>query len=778
MAPRKIVPQPRRHAVVAAASRLDLSKKHQAQVRAVSDTQEQAWRYFDLIGEVKAATWLMGNQLGKVRLYVATLPPGATEPVPATDPDSGIPPALAAAAEAELARLRGPLGGQGELIRELCMNLDVAGEAYLVGRGARPAWVDERGVKYPEQAETWEVRSCSELESKGKNNTVVKSAPGDKGVKLDPELDTVIRLWQRHPRWSELPDCHLFGALGECAALVTLHHQLLAESRSRHHAGVFTLPNELSSSGPLPAEQDVTDDTDDPLTRELHEAWTDPVDHSDHAGAAAPTLLRGPAEFLTPNHVRWIESGRGVGAELDARIEGRVQRLARSLNMPVEYVMGHQLTTYANAEQTDDDLFADYMAPRAELIVDGITVGFLRPQLTDEANRFPEADVARLFVWYDPGELVPKADEAEMVERLATTAQKLYLAVGTVLTQDEARQIMADAGAELGDVLPVKLDAAAPSPTEGEVAAAVTARALVASAGPTPLGRHLVDVDRDLRSRLLALADAVLARALERAGNRLRSRAEWRQTLRMVPAHLAGATLGPTLVATAFTDDELLADAFAPMKAQFYEWGAAAQAEAIDSVGRFVSGFTVSERSALQLRQAADLDEAWGWLERHLTELAGARLYDPLAAADAVGEVVAGLAVPPGLIRQAMAIAGGAVGIETSASGGAWVAVTDAGTRPVGGIATGELVRDLLRSHGVQTEAYRWVYGPAARSAPFEPHRALNDRTFTSFDDPVLANHSGWPPFAFYMPGDHRGCLCDFEPVLIAPDGTVTPDNA
>jgi hypothetical protein len=56
------------------------------------------------------------------------------------------------------------------------------------------------------------------------------------------------------------------------------------------------------------------------------------------------------------------------------------------------------------------------------------------------------------------------------------------------------------------------------------------------------------------------------------------------------------------------------------------------------------------------------------------------------------------------------------------------------------------------------------VYGdPSARSAPFEPHEALDGVDFETWDDPVLANEEGWPDTDFYAPGDHFGCLCDFE---------------
>jgi hypothetical protein len=126
--------------------------------------------------------------------------------------------------------------------------------------------------------------------------------------------------------------------------------------------------------------------------------------------------------------------------------------------------------------------------------------------------------------------------------------------------------------------------------------------------------------------------------------------------------------------------------------------------------------------------------------------------------------------VPPGLVRQAVAEAGGAAGITTVEGNGAYITLQNGGSRPAGGIGTGELLVEAMRDHDVQLEAYRWVYGPARRQRPFEPHQSLDGAVFRNFDDPVLSNDSGWPEFAYYLPGDHSGCMCDVEPVIVTPD--------
>ena len=773
----------------------------------------------------------MGNQMAKVRLLVAVFPDDAAEPIAATDPASGIPAQVASLASLDLARLSSSMGGQAEIVREASMNLDVAGEFFLVGWGRIEPTVGPMGELVPGRDEDWDVRSVSEVVVTGSGDAakyLVKDSPDDKGTELDPNTDTIIRIWQRHPRWSQMADCVMNGVRGECEALITLHAEVLADSRSRHNAGLLTMPNELSFGGDPDEGEDTGDDAaSDPLTDEITDVFSDPVDNPQDPGAVAPSLLRGPAEFLQPNYVRWVDLGRKPSAELDNRINARVERLARGLNWPVEATMGHQSTTFANAEQVDADEFSDFHEPRLVLLCDALTQCFLRPDMI-EAGMDP-ATVERLHVWYDASALIRDPDKSEAAttahKQLAISNEALRKYLG--LSEDDApepHELLVRTGLQRGiltadlslallellgeniDVVPIPkaptlpADTTTPADTQASVrsvlaahpefAAALAARRLTAlpttasatapasapaRRGTDGLGRRLMDLDMDMRGRVLVLADRTVDRALERAGNRLRSQASFRPLLKGVPAHLAGAHLGMALVADAgLTPAELLADAMEPMREQFMAWGATAQADAIEVVSRVLGGFDSARRADLQLRQADSLEEAWLWLSKALTAHAERLLFDPSAAAPAaVGELVAGVSVPAGLVREALAIAGGGP-VTTNTGADAWVALSLDQYR--GGIGTGDLVMGVLRDDGYGTEAYQWVYGPGGRTRPFEPHQELDGLTFTDWADPQLAVTGSFPDGAYYIPGDHGGCLCDVAPVIVGPDGSSTLD--
>lgn len=816
-------PQP--NALVAAAQRVRLADPEIAN-RQVCQPQEwhpEAWAAFDEVPEIKESVRYRGNQLAKLRLYCAVMDPNDPDgdPVPVSDESSGVPAAVAEAAVAELARLRSALGGQPEILRQLDMNLEIVGECYLVGIAARVEEIKRRdgSTLTVETDEDWRIHSKSEITfTSGPGGALVgrvKGTPDDReGTPLDPERDTIIRIWTRHPQWQNLPDSAMRGLLTDCKVLQVLQQQLLAQAMRAVSAGFLTVPNELSF-GPLdPTVQPTAGDdaAEDPLDAALREVLVNPIADPSDPSTVQPGVFRGPSEYLKPDVLRLIRFyDPQVSADLEAKISARVERIARGLNLPVEKVMGHQQTTYANAAQVDEDEFEDYLAPSADLACDALSYAFLTPQLRENPAIPEEWANGEIFIWRDPSDLIAQPDtEANAdaaFDRFAIGWPTYRKAKG--YSEDDA-PTEKEIQARLALPMPSRNGSttaptdAPPDPNAAITAALVPLLELIAgrhegpppfpystsgpngaprrgwieaSARPEPsnVGRDLMLLDRDLRTRLVVAANDAMGRALDLAGTRLRSRVagtQYRNALRGIAARDGFAHLGRTVVTAAFEGDDPLAGAFTELESQFREWGGHAQNEAIDLASRVASGFGTEQRAALGLRQAEDLDEAWAWMDEALRSLAAARLYDPNPAAPDLGEFDPTLKVPTGLVRQALARAGGAQGLiaagpQGEGGFGSWVTLTDGGTRPAGGIGTGELVRGALRDGGAMVEAYRWVYGPGFRTRPFHPHLALDGELFRNFDDPVLTNGRGWPPFSFYMPGDHAGCICDFEPVVV-----------
>ena len=771
------------NALVAASSRVDLSARSSRHT-AKATWQDEAWGYFDSVPEIKESIRYRANQMGRLRLFVAVAnPEPGGEPIPVLDPESGVPASVAATATAELGRLHSRFGGAGEILRQLDMNLEVAGEAWLVGRGERiiEAKGTDGSIIQTIQPEEWRIHSVSEVTHQG-SKWSIKSSPNDtKGTPIDEELDSIDRIWLPHPEFYDLADSPLKALRADCQALQVLSAQVLAEANSRQSAGAFTIPNELSF-GPVSASwsEDGGEADEDPFMDALTAALTDPITDPTSAASVMPMLIRGPAEFLKPDVLRRIDFARDAGAGIEERISARISRIARGLNLPVEKVMGLAGTTFANATQVDEDEFNDYLQPSAEIDVHGLTAAFLVHQMAANPAIGPEW-AAVMFVWYDPSALMSSPDLAagsdKALDALAISTETyrrvngyseadapdpIEMLARSVLKRGQlSERITAAALAQGGIGEPIVIP-------EGPDAASAAGSVTAAARRPRSrdYGRELHVIDTDLRARLIGAADSAMSSALTRAGNRLRSKANGTEAagaLRGIAPQRGFAQLGETLVAAILGETDPLAGAWDLLEERFMAWGAGAQAQAIDIASVVASGFSAAEREVLKLRQAENLAEAWAWMRDALDVEAMATLFGP-DLIPVAGESL-GTTVPMSLIRQAMARAGGATGLTSGQ--GAWVAMSNLGTTPLGGIAGGELLMGAMLDAGASVEGYQWVYGPASRKTSFEPHVALDGVEFVNFDDAVLTNTAGWPETAYFIPGDHAGCSCDVVARLV-----------
>lgn len=279
------------------------------------------------------------------------------------------------------------------------------------------------------------------------------------------------------------------------------------------------------------------------------------------------------------------------------------------------------------------------------------------------------------------------------------------------------------------------------------------------------LSEQMTMLDRDLRSRLVVAANAALQRQLERAGARVRSKVAKDETLRTKIAlsrneHVA-ALLGKDVVTAAgLNPADLMHSDWGDLKDKFYSWVGAAQRAALALAGR-ITGDTIAEADLAQAQTAQQqaLDAAWGLLADSMTKIAHEALYsaDPNVASIDLDQLV-----PTGVIRAACAVAGG-YGTQDLAlvktATGAEVPMIPVGV-PVGQIGTGSTIGNLITSTGMEPVSRTWVHGPSLH--PFEPHEALDGVSFTSWDDEVLANDSGFPDNSYFIPGDHQGCMCDW----------------
>lgn len=418
----------------------------------------------------------------------------------------------------------------------------------------------------------------------------------------------------------------------------------------------------------------------------------------------------------------------------------------------------------------DEQTFTAHLEGYAVEFCSAVSDVYLRPYLL--AAGFEPAEVRRVMAWYDASELVANADQGKTADEAhdrLTISDEWYRKLKNL--PEESAPDEAEYARRAALRRPRSQDTAGrggqatvtPGPPGAEVASAVPfANTTAGRARLDGLGLVLADLDRALMARLLVAADASMARALERAGARLRSKAAkgngaYRDiTVNVDNVHVA-FQLGPQLVAQlGVDDDDLLEGAFDDLAPKWERWVKRVQEQALGEVTRFVA-VTPEVQAALAAQQEEDRNAGWLFLAAALAALAKTRLYRPEPDVDVNGGEFDDLLVPAGLIRQASTIAGGGEG--AAQAGGALI---DAAGDVVGQVATGPRTTQLLATSRIRTAGYVWLYGdPAARRHNFPPHLALADVRFDSFDDPVLAvvPPYGWLKTPHFFPGDHKGCF-------------------
>jgi hypothetical protein len=302
----------------------------------------------------------------------------------------------------------------------------------------------------------------------------------------------------------------------------------------------------------------------------------------------------------------------------------------------------------------------------------------------------------------------------------------------------------------------------------------------ITAAGPRPraakteshrLSRRLMLIDRELRARLQVACNQAMLQQLERAGERVRSRTAKDEAMRQKLAgqarwQLAAVAGREPLEAMGLTASDLLGSEWQGLRGKFYDWTGAAQKQALEMALRLAELDSESDAAvAAELAMEEGRDAAWALLAESMTHLAHSLLYEPGEEGAALADINPDTIVPTGIVRAALGVAGG-VPAEDLAKDPGEIRDVRLGT-PVGQVGTGATVEALIEGAGGEREGYEWVHGPALK--PFEPHEALDGVQFESFDDEQLANNQDWPANAYFMPGDHQGCTCDFMPVYLSP---------
>ncbi len=499
--------------------------------RLIQPWQSRAFYYYDNLGEVKFASQFYSRSLASLTLYAAEKDADG-ELVPTENPE----------AIRYLERIQDPGGGRTGLLSTYGRLMFLVGECYLFV-----------SMNPDTEEEQWEMLSTDELRIIGGSYTRFKAPsiqaeeyrePADDDFEpIDDKSAVAYRLWKRHPRFSLLADSSVQSVIMICEELEILTLAVRAQANSRLAGrGILFIPEEIS---PAPLEPVGDEDPEEDIfLRDLIEAARSALQDEGSAAAAAPLIVRGPAEYLDKVKHLMLSDPTQLYPETGLRREC-IERLGIGLDLPPEVLTGLASANHWTGWLVSEESWKAHLQPMAEQLVDDLSSSYYRPALKEAGL----ADWQKYWIAYDATAIINHPDRTKDAKDLwdkgAISLESLREAAGfgdddAPTEQDRAERIgiaTRDSSLAWYGIPSVKAGGLEPeagvlekagettvsSPTGATTGAEVTP-------GPPPeqpLPETVVGaLSAATAARILGAADLALLRARESAGNRVRSLAK------------------------------------------------------------------------------------------------------------------------------------------------------------------------------------------------------------------------------------------------------------
>lgn len=541
---RKVAPDKAPNALVASAKRFKGGPDPARKARTGSGWQDAAWHFYNTVGEYAYAVNWVGNLLSRAKLYATVDSGGGPVPVPNTH-----------AAAQFLDSFFYNEQGRAMALQQIGVHYTVPGEAWVVGYQG-------------EDGDVWEVVASRRISS-GNGVWMIDGKP------IPSANPFMMRIWRQHPAQASEATSPSRAALPILSEIERLTMHVAAQVDSRlASAGILFLPNEMSFSVTNEDGGSVTG-TAERFARELQEVLSRVIENRDHPSALVPIVVTVDGEFVDKAHHLsfWSELDNHA---IELRTEA-IRRLALSMDMPPEILTGQGDTNHWSAWSIDESAIKSHTEPLLNRIANDLAVGFLRPMLIDdgmdpeEARNYgigidtaemrlrPNRSQEALELW-DRGVLDSKTLLEETgfdpINMPGAAELRLWFQM-KVASGQTTPEIVEAALRKLGVELEVITD---PDPPED--------RPAQQEARPTPsLEDHPDNSPPEMEAAMLSGCEVLVFRALERAGNRLRTKMN-----RKVPGVEAAETYMFYPVDTS-TLDFVLQDAWTAVERFAPRWG-------------------------------------------------------------------------------------------------------------------------------------------------------------------------------------------------------------
>jgi hypothetical protein len=357
--------------------------------------QFEAWRHYDICGEMRFVVNWVGQALSRCRMYAAEIT------------DDGM-----VGEETEVAEVKmiaetmfGTPASKAQAQRLMGINMMVAGDVFIVAEGYQNANDDK-----------WYVCSSSEVFRRGDDIMVKRSITHGGGTyKLDPQKDLLIRGWNPHPRRYDAADSTVRAILPVLRELEQCTKRVFAELDSRlAGAGILLLPDNIDFPRvPTDNPEDPQPTGVDGFAQLLQRTMATSMQQRDSAAAVVPIILQVAVEAL--DKIKHLTFDSSISDHISQMRKDAVQRMAMSLDIPPEVLTGMGGSNHWSSWQIEESSIKIHIEPLLIQLADALNIGYFQPALKAAGINDPE----KYTLWFDIGPLAVRPNRSDQAVQFA-----------------------------------------------------------------------------------------------------------------------------------------------------------------------------------------------------------------------------------------------------------------------------------------------------------------------------------------------------------------------
>lgn len=345
------------------------------------EQRDRAWRAYDNIGEIHfIANGLIGSAIETLAWYGAVEDTATTYTAAPPVEDAGFSVRDATLIRTLIEGIRPPWGQQQDFMRALAINLFVVGQGYHLTEpnGSIDNWTHQF---IPKSHILNEEKALN-----GKPVITYRDPITGKEQKVGESGRNLTRIWHPHPNNPSKADSAIFSILTLLDELEWIQRLMASSLRKRvMTSGVFIMPNSMLGPDYNPTDPTsvagAVNSVEEEIIRQLNATIADDSD-----SPALPLLLWAPFEHVKDGF-KHIDFGEQLSEIAISERNQVIRRIANSLDVPSEFVLGIGEVNHWSAWLIRDLLWQQHVQPMATLMANAITTSFLRPALQAAKKR-------------------------------------------------------------------------------------------------------------------------------------------------------------------------------------------------------------------------------------------------------------------------------------------------------------------------------------------------------------------------------------------------------